>query len=267
MRTAQADKASMATRGGGGFRTRCYGDAGVDLNVDFDAPRPFLITRLLAVTLVDGGGRAMSEDALWQWSLASRLQALLAVAVATRGHHGWLERRCGGCGETMDLELDLTLFQGLEEPDRVAVEPEPECCVTLRLPTGADQRRWLADSSGGEPVFSRMATTLVTSVNGEAPAADWVVPEGWLASLAEELEARDPLTALQLQTQCPNCGAPCAVELDLEEYLLSQLARRQAWLMDDVHRLASVYHWSEADILALPANRRRDYLSRIGEEG
>jgi hypothetical protein len=38
-------------------------------------------------------------------------------------------------------------------------------------------------------------------------------------------------------------------------------------MIGDVHRLASVYHWSEADILALPLPRRRRYLARLDADG
>jgi hypothetical protein len=37
-------------------------------------------------------------------------------------------------------------------------------------------------------------------------------------------------------------------------------------LLDAVHQLARAYHWSEREILALPRERRRQYLARVREE-
>jgi len=37
-------------------------------------------------------------------------------------------------------------------------------------------------------------------------------------------------------------------------------------VLRDVHLLASVYHWTEPDILALTRDRRADYLAMIEEE-
>ena len=41
------------------------------------------------------------------------------------------------------------------------------------------------------------------------------------------------------------------------------LARTPAGLLAEVHRLAWHYHWSEAEILALPRHRRQQYLRLI----
>jgi hypothetical protein len=37
-------------------------------------------------------------------------------------------------------------------------------------------------------------------------------------------------------------------------------------MIADVHRLASTYHWSESEILALPLPRRRRYLAALDAE-
>jgi hypothetical protein len=37
-------------------------------------------------------------------------------------------------------------------------------------------------------------------------------------------------------------------------------------LLDQIHRLAANYHWSEQEILALPKQRRTAYLRRLDRE-
>jgi hypothetical protein len=41
------------------------------------------------------------------------------------------------------------------------------------------------------------------------------------------------------------------------------MRRSASELYDEVHALAWHYHWSEAEILALPRVRRQSYMSRV----
>jgi hypothetical protein len=63
----------------------------------------------------------------------------------------------------------------------------------------------------------------------------------------------------ELASVCPACGASHPVALD--PYLVTRRSPRE--LYDEVHLLAWHYHWSEAEILALPRDRRQLYLRRI----
>ena len=60
-------------------------------------------------------------------------------------------------------------------------------------------------------------------------------------------------------TPCPECGADNRVSID--PYFC--LGRVSQDLFGDIHRLASHYHWSEAEILAMPRWRRQRYLALI----
>jgi hypothetical protein len=146
--------------------------------------------------------------------------------------------------------------------EEFAWRPRPDAEIRVRLPTGDDQRYWLSNpprDSGWET----LATRLVTQLNGQPLPAGWTVPPAWLEEIGSELQRRDPLGNLDLRTPCPECGDELAVEFDLEATLLELLGKEQQRLLDQVHRLASAYHWSEAEIVALPGHRRRYYLSRL----
>ncbi len=256
---------SDATADGEHFHARRYGERAVDMEVDFDAAPPVAVTELLAAALRDTGGQSFAENALWAWTLHRRLQGLLAIGIATGGSRGWLEAVCPACRQRMDIELDLSVFIDVPEQRSIAVAPEPGVRASMRLPTGKDQLRWLEGFPDGVSAI-RLATDLVEAVNDTLPAADWTVPDAWLDALGEGLEKHDPLTALQLDTECPECGSAVSIEFDLQDYLLRRLMERQDALLDEVHQLAAVYHWSEADILALPSRRRHYYLSRLDRE-
>lgn len=256
----------------GMLRASPYGDSMADLELDFAAaPRPELVTRLLVLHLHppgEGAGAAYPEEEIWDWALPRRSQGLLAITAATRGTSAVLELRCtaAGCGESLDLELDLAMFQGVVEPEVVRCTPEPGRRLELRLPRGSDQRSWLQAEARPESDAGLLARSLVLSLDGEAPAADWTLPDAWLTPIGEALEEEDPLNAPRLEAVCPECGSEVHLDLDLEELLLRRLAERQADLMDEVYALAAAFHWTEDEILRLPPSRRRAYLARLAQE-
>jgi hypothetical protein len=251
----------------GGLSVSPYGSTLADLDVDFfDAQRPFLLTRLLAGRLRRGDGSPVREEEIWNWTLTQRLQALLAVVLASCGQSLSTRASCSHavCAASMELELDLLLFCQSNAQASFLCTPEQDVAVTLRLPTGNDQRRWLEENEGEVDALV-MARTLVVGINGVAPATDWRMPRAWLATIAVALGEHDPFTVFTVETRCPHCSQAVSVALDFEGLLLSLLAGKQARILQQIHRIASVYHWSESDILSLSDWRRDYYLERINE--
>jgi len=249
---------------------RPYGKRPGDLNIDFSEPRrPFLISRLLLACLEQADGRSYPEDGFCDWTLRRRLQGLLAIVVATKGRQLRVQAPCehSSCGELIELNLDLVEFCDVKRPDTFFCEPVAKTKVQIRLPSGADQIRWLdANDRGRGCSFAEMATALITEVNGRAPDGGWRVPGEWLEDLGRTLEEHDPLMTLRLDTCCPVCHGEMQIEFDLEHHLLTVLAAEQQYLLGQIHRLASSYHWPEAEILALSSQRRAYYIARIDGE-
>ncbi|MBB3191877.1 hypothetical protein [Halomonas cerina] len=247
-----------------------YGEAPADLFLSLDSDaRPWVVTRLLGQYLRDGDGQTLSSETLWSWNLTRRLQGLLGVTAASLDRHQVVEARCGNadCGEGLDLELDLADFCCLEAPATIDFETRDGQVVRLRVPTGTDQLGWLEHWSFQLPEWSDLVATLVETVNEAPPAPSWRPEPDWLEALSAALAEADPLTDLALETDCIECGQATTVALDLEGYVLERLRHRQAHLFDQVHAIASTYHWSEAEIMSLPAERRHAYLRRVdGEE-
>lgn len=250
------------------LRARPFAAVASDLDLDCEAmPKPALVTELLARCLCDGahdGDRDIdtAREALWQWNVVDRLQGLLAIAYASNGAGTAALAHCSDCRGQIELELGLAGFAAESIETVECTTPEGRR-IRCRLPTGADLSAWMHDAAGDE---SWLAQRLVIAVDDLPPGRDWRLPDAWLAPIADALQAADPLTALKLDVQCPFCGRALAVEVDLESLLLTALGRRQRAVIEDVHRLASNYHWNEAEIVAMPAWRRRRYLDRIQAE-
>jgi hypothetical protein len=240
---------------------RPFGRSLRDLEIDLaDGDRPLLVSRLLA-GLPALAGAADPESQAAGWAVDARLQGLLAIARATGTPPSW-QTRCPACGSALELALDLAALAAPPREAPVGWTAPDGTVVASRLPSGADLALW-RDSGEDE---AALAGRLVETLDGVPPPAGWRLPESWLEPAATALAEADPLTVLQLAIACPDCRQESPIPFDLEGWLLRQLAAVQAGLIDEVHRLASAYHWSEAEIAALPPWRRRAYLARLDRE-
>jgi hypothetical protein len=248
---------------------RPFATATQDLELDFArTERPQLVGAVL--------GRCLEPAAehLGAWTLDRRLRGLLMVARETQGDRIICKLHCANpdCGREMELELSVGQLLSTPEPaERFCWCASPDFNLELRLPTGCDQTLWreaaaTGAEAGDEGVALRLATSLVSSVNGQTPASGWSLPDEWLPALDAAFGERDALASLQLQAACPWCGIVHAIEPDLEALALSCLAAEQKRVIEEIHQLASAYHWTEDEVLAVPRGRRSYYLARTGGE-
>jgi hypothetical protein len=80
-----------------------------------------------------------------------------------------------------------------------------------------------------------------------------------LAELERAMAAMAPNLGQDLSVVCPECAMPIAVRFDPIDFTLRELRGPASTVYQDVHLLASRYHWREAEILALPRQRRAAY--------
>jgi hypothetical protein len=165
---------------------------------------------------------------------------VLATLCATYGAPDEFVLPCTGpdCGSQNELPFEPGLILG------AAVSGDAD---GMRLPVAADL---LALAEG-------TADDLVTLCAPDAPR-----DAGADAALAAGIEACDPCAEITFRTACAECGADLAGVLDPLALLLDAMDR-EGGIMAELDRIARAYHWSEPEILALPAHRRRRYLRTI----
>jgi hypothetical protein len=235
---------------------RAFGRAAADLEVDFAAPRPHLATALLAACAVP----PLTPAECWGMAAGERLAGLLAIARATGAAVLETAPVCAGCGVRLDVGLPVADLLALQESAAGAREVAVGA-ATLRRATGADQAAWWAAGWPDEDQALRgmVATLLVAPADGGAVEVD-------LALVDEALAEADPLVAFRIELECPECGLAQAVPVDLQELALAVLRRAQHGLIQDVHRIARAYHWTEDRVAELPPWRRARYLALIERE-
>lgn len=229
-----------------------------DLDVDFATDdRPALVTTLLASC-----GEPRDAGFWWSQPVGTRIAALLRLLAATDGvDHLSLLAQCRqlSCAEPFEFELPLAmLYNAVPDGGTVQVVLDGERSVALRRPNGQDLREWHSQRpQSRQTAIAAMLKSVV--VEGRATPDDESV-------LAEALSGMDPLVAFTVSCACPACGAPNEVRVDLENLALARLKQRQRALLHEIHRLASRYGWTEAEVLAVAPHRRAHYLAMIEVE-
>ncbi len=92
------------------------------------------------------------------------------------------------------------------------------------------------------------------------------VPARLVKRVETAMEALAPSLSQDLQGQCPKCETSVNMYFDVLQFVLSELRDQAAYLYEEVHTLALHYHWSQAEILALPRSRRARYAELLQQE-
>lgn len=176
---------------------------------------------------------------------------------------------CPACGERMDVDLrvsDLLVAPYPEVGERHVVgfshDGEQREAV-VRLVTGADQEA-AARCAGSEAGVEELLSRCVLEISGPGePLPPLVLAD----AVSQPLSALDPQAEITVETACPNCGEPLSALVDAAAVLFAELTAGEDRLLREVDAIARVYHWSEAEILALDVHRRRRYLELLADSG
>jgi hypothetical protein len=212
------------------------------------------VSRVLGALVDDLDGESFGYEAAQDLCVADR-QFLMHRATTMLGMaHHWVSTSCVECSTRFELEVDFeALPVGEAGPGFPFVTVETEAGpLELRVPTGLDE---VAIGTVGDGAAER-GLLRCCLVRGKLPDA---LSASDLARIEAALDEVSPWVVTELAGSCPACGATHPVALD--PYVI--MRRSASELYDEVHTLAWYYHWSEAEILALPRARRQLYLSRV----
>jgi hypothetical protein len=209
---------------------------------------PARALRLLAWALPGQDAEALADLDLGQrdWHLLRLRRRLFGSRVSGRG-------QCPHCAADIEVEFDARDVQ-----DDTPLPPGPLYADAggrqFRLPRCRDlvaavRSRDLVSTE--RELFRRCAL-----VPDQVDAADFEEIDQGLSALAAERQ-------LQLALACEICGGQWSLAFDPGAFLWEEIDARAMALLNDVHRLARAYGWSERAILALGESRRAAYLERL----
>jgi hypothetical protein len=228
-----------------------------------------LLTRCIAF---EGAGEAIDAGFARSLTIGDREALLLQLRRISFGSRISCVVDCPHCGGKMDLDLDAaSLVLGPYDREgwyhqTTLDTPSGAFAVEFRLPNGGDQEHAARSICTDErqAVADVLDRCIIRLASDESAPADRLPPSA-AGRLSELMASLDPQAELLLNACCPVCGGDFVLTFDTAEYLSSEVALRGDRLFREVHLLASYYHWSEAEILALPVRKRRRYLGLIGE--
>jgi hypothetical protein len=217
----------------------------------------------LAISLLSRVAQAADGSALdWESVPATDIDAaLLRLRQIVFGDAIRADATCrvAGCGKRIDIAfgIDEYLEHHAPRPARGA-DPSAEAGwirlratpVSFRIPTGADQ---VAVAFARNPEHELVRRCIKPP--DVAPALTRRVEKA--------MEALAPSLAHNLSGRCPECGTTIAVYFDPRQFVLCELREQADFIYEDTHLLAEHYHWPEADILALPRDRRLRYAEIV----
>ena len=166
--------------------------------------------------------------------IGRRDAALLELRVAWFGEAFTGLTNCPACGEEIELSFDVDeVRRGAPGVSDVHL-PTTEDLIAIEHFTDVAQARaaLLARCGASEEDVERMAML-------------------------------DPQADVQIDADCPSCGHRWREPFDIVTFLWTEVSALARRLLADVHDLASAYHWSERDILALSPARRNAYLEML----
>ena len=230
-----------------------------DLAQVIDPATPALATdSLLCACLRDADGRAPSSNDVREWTVARRLDGLVAMRQAGGVESEHIAVTCTNtdCGARFEAELGLAACRQPTFDDTVEFESHGKS-LRARIPTGNDQARWQRELVS----LPAAAADLLEAVDATHEPDDTTI-----TALNAALAHVDPLRELPLDLTCPECGATSRHVLDLESHLLQVIAHAQREWFREIATLASAFHWTETEIAAMPDWRRAFYLEFIAVE-
>jgi hypothetical protein len=207
-------------------------------------------------------------DHLARLSLGQTNRRLLELREQIFGSRLSASSDCLHCDTRFEFDLPAEVFRrtNLNEPVDAEYEVESgEYSVCVRPVNLADltfAAKAHTLSNARQQIIKRCvlkATRAQSLISAEQ------LPNEVVAALAERLAESDPEAELLCDLTCPACGFEFQLPFDLSAFFFAEIDAEARRLLREVHVLAYSYGWGEAEILQMPALRRRFYLEMLDQ--
>jgi hypothetical protein len=206
-----------------------------------------------------------SATLLRKLSIGDRVALMLHVRRLELGDNLDCTVCCPNCGNAMSIVLSVPKLLDMTHPAPCADYSLVAGGFYLQVKplTAQDQDLILNAKEGDDDddhVIQRMARSCI--LNSDIPLPEKLSNEV-IDALGKRLEQIDPLSDIMLDFSCLECTDKLHISFNVEDFILQELGISRRDIESEVHWLALHYHWSENEILSLPMQRRRKYISLI----
>jgi hypothetical protein len=172
---------------------------------------------------------------------------------------------CVQCGTAVECEIaidQLVTVAPLQQPRPALLQVEEAGYkIEFRLPTCGDLVTLRGDPKAAAHGLAQRIVSRASRSGVDIAAAD--LPAELQRALERAVLDNDPLARVELTLECPACARLWTDTLDVVDFVWNEFSALAQRLLRDVARLAYVFGWREADILAMSEHRRRRYLEML----
>jgi hypothetical protein len=222
---------------------------------------PETIDQVLNVALRELAGEAATLSRVATLCIGDRQFLMRELLLRFGDSQKWYSLKCCECEQIFDFEIDLVklpVYEGSKDYPFVKILLRGSEAV-FRLPNGSDQV--LLTNC---PAVQAQTSILINCLQADSVQTDVAVFIAGLSDTEKEkieaaMDAASPAVVTDVQATCLDCKSDNRLYIDPYELL----QRGYGDLLAQVHRIATSYHWSEQQILALAIHRREHYLKMI----
>lgn len=252
-----------------------------ELLLHTNMPAAARVTELL-VRCVESieGQSTVDAELIRSLLVADRQYLLLRLRALTFGDEVQTSLLCPfpNCGEQIAVDFrieDLPLHEpaDLKEFHTLHFSPETSgeiLTVRFRLPNGDDQETLapVLDQNESRAARALLSRCLLDNAESGRSAKDQLdrLPPRACLEIEAYMESAAPRVDLEMQAACHACARSFIVPFHVQDFFFGELHITRDLLYREVHYLAYHYHWSEAEILALPREKRRLYQDILSQE-
>jgi len=231
----------------------------IEFDVGLDPPG--YVNAVLGSTLDSIGNQPMDPESVKDLCVADRQFLMLRLTAMIHGEQMWLKVTCAHCDALFDVQVlrcDLPVKEAGQSFPFVNINIK-KWNIVARIPTAVDQQH--IGKLSDEEAMQYLLHSCIKSVKGKVPDEKFFnkLSESDIDTINEALDKAAPAVCNKLLVVCPECSREQYAELD--HYSLAGINKHEFY--EEVHTLASHYHWSEAAILDLPQSKRRFYIDMI----
>jgi hypothetical protein len=225
-----------------------------------------------ALALLSAAYADLPPHAIAQLSIGARDRLLLLLRRHMFGPQLVSVTACPGC--RAELEMDFSV----DDLDAACATTEDfEACpqslslcqdgydVAFRLPDSIDMLALPEHASPDQCRMRLLERVMERASHGGQDVAATDLPLAVLEAIDAHMALADPQADIRLDLICAECGNGWQAAFDVVSFLWSEVDAWAIRTLRDVHRLARVHGWSEAEILSLSPWRRQCYLDMLDQ--
>lgn len=189
-------------------------------------------------------------------SVGDRMFIMISLSTLYDRDAVWQTISCEACRKPFDIMFRRSSLEVYKPNTPTSITMDlGEGNITIRAPNGADQI-YLNQGSSTTVRNDLLKRCIVDP--GKLSKDQLVLNHSPI--IIEHLDRISPKVELNIETECPYCSGKQLIEV--EPYALLDFINGDT-LNEDIHTIASHYHWQEIEILRLSRTQRRKYCDLI----